>query len=118
MRVVGGLQYLLSLVRAFQNGVGEVSGICSSRDIVQKTNQEKIKIKKGVLANIVSIFDLLSENVIALVRMWLYLEIENILNLRKNICFRKRGCLYISNCAEIFHATNCAILNSLNAIYR
>ena len=65
------------------------------------------KIKKSVQCNIIFIFEALPENMITSVRMWLFLKI--LLISKKPaffFFFRKKGCLHMPNCAEIFHTTN------------
>ena len=49
--------------------------------------------------------------------MWLFLKRKNIVNLKKTVCFRKRGCLHIHNCTEIFHTTNRKLCNTFLTVF-
>ena len=81
--------------------------------ILQPTFQQKVyncqitvdfsKTKKSVQCNI---FDVLSENTIIFVRMWLFLHIKNILNLKQTNFSQKRGYLRMCNCVDIFQVIN------------
>ena len=50
------------------------------------------------------IFKVLTVNVVTFVRMWLFLEVKNIVNLRETCFFRKRVCLHMRSCGVLRRA--------------